>query len=193
MHTDGVIKNPKTYEAFEPSLIGRERKIVVDRYTGKLAARQRLEEYGISVNDDELLSIVMEIKKQGDEYKFIHDTDIIAIAERITGRRSVIIPKGIDAVIFVSAESHTYTTSIVRKLSNFPGIVDVFEVTGENDIGAYIQVKNTTELNNVIEHIRTLPGVLTTNTHIVLKKYPGKNGNGSAKPDTTVTKTKLLD
>jgi 2-isopropylmalate synthase len=47
VHTNGVLKDPRTYESFDPALIGRERKIVIDKYTGKRAVVSRLEEYGI--------------------------------------------------------------------------------------------------------------------------------------------------
>jgi DNA-binding Lrp family transcriptional regulator len=53
----------------------------------------------------------------------------------------------------------------------------VFEITGEHDISAYIKVRNTAELNNTIEELRTVPGIKTTSTKIVLKKHNGENGH----------------
>ncbi len=39
VHTNGILKDPRTYEPFDPSILGRERKIVIDKYTGKSAVR----------------------------------------------------------------------------------------------------------------------------------------------------------
>jgi len=50
VHSNGVLKDPRTYEPFDPAILGRERQIVIDKYTGKSAVASRLEEYGIEVS-----------------------------------------------------------------------------------------------------------------------------------------------
>ncbi|MEM3374251.1 MAG: Lrp/AsnC ligand binding domain-containing protein [Candidatus Woesearchaeota archaeon] len=172
-HTNGVLKNPKTYEPFEPSLIGRERKIIVDKYTGKAAVKSKLSEYDIQVNDEQLEKIVYEIKKVGDERKILHDIDIIEIAEKVIGKNTNIIPEGINALILISVESEVYTSSVVRILKNFKHVKSVFEITGEHDISIYVKVNSTAELNNLIEELRLVKGIKQTNTKIVLKKHNG--------------------
>jgi len=171
VHTDGVIKNPKTYEGFDPAILGRERKIVIDKYTGKRAVLGRLQEYDISVSPEELEGIVEEIKSIGDSRRMIFDTDIIEIAEKVTGRNIDVIPKEINALINISVESHVYTSAVVRRLKNLQNITSVFEITGDFDISVYCKVANTAELNNFIEQIRSISGVKTTETSLVLKKH----------------------
>ncbi len=174
VHTSGVLKNPTTYEPFPPEMIGRERKIIIDKYTGKSAVKSKLDEYNIAASEDELKLIVEEIKNIGDERKILHDADILEIAEKITGSGNNVIPKGINALILISVENEVYTSSVVRHLKNFKHIEDIFEITGEHDISAYVQVENTAELNNLIEELRTVPGIKQTNTRIVLKKHNGR-------------------
>jgi hypothetical protein len=58
VHTNGVLKDPRTYEPFDPALLGRERRIVIDKYTGKLAVTTRLESTALQVSDQELEAIV---------------------------------------------------------------------------------------------------------------------------------------
>ena len=171
VHTDGVIKNPQTYEGFDPAILGRERKIVIDKYTGKRAVLSRLQEYDIAVNPTELEGIVKEIKAVGDTHRLIFDTDIIEIAEKVTGRNIDVIPKEISAIINISVESHVYTSAVVRRLKNLQNITSVFEITGDYDICVYCTVANTAELNNFIEQIRSIQGVKTTQTNLVLKKH----------------------
>ncbi|HEY9077749.1 MAG TPA: Lrp/AsnC ligand binding domain-containing protein [Anaerolineaceae bacterium] len=171
VHTNGVLKDPRTYENFDPAMIGRERHIIIDKYTGKLAVQSRLDEYGIKVNDDELSRIVVEIKNIGDRRKILHDSDILEIAEKVTGRSNDVIPKEIHAMILISVEAHVYTSAVVRRLKNFKNVENVLEITGAHDISIYIRANSTADLNNLIEEIRTLPGVKQTETKIVLKKH----------------------
>jgi isopropylmalate/homocitrate/citramalate synthase len=173
VHTNGILKDPRTYEPFDPAILGRERKIVIDKYTGKSAVQSRLDEYGIQVSDAELEVIVTRIKNMGDQRKQLFDTDIIEIAEQVTGREMDVIPHDISAMIMLEVESHVYTTSVVRRLRGFENISQVYEVTGDYDISAFANAENMSALNNLIEQIRTVQGVKRTETRMVLKKYTG--------------------
>lgn len=178
VHTSGVLKDPRTYENFNPALIGRERKIVIDKYTGKSAVLARLEEYTIQVNDAQLEAIVEEIKRTGDQRKFLFDADIIEIAEHITKQTLDVIPREINALVMIEVESHVYTSAVVRRLRNLKQASNVYEITGDSDISMFIKAEATHDLNNLIEEIRTIPGVKQTETRVVLKKYPNGNGKG---------------
>lgn len=174
VHTNGVLKDPRTYEPFDPALLGRERKIVIDKYTGKSAVAARLDEYGIEVSAAELEVIVNRIKSLGDERKQLFDSDILQIAEQVTGRELDIIPRSIQAMIMLDVESHVYTSSVVRRLRGFTSVRNVYEITGDFDVNAFVDVEDMMALNNLIEEIRTVPGVKRTETRMVLKKYNGK-------------------
>ncbi len=175
VHTNGILKDPRTYEPFDPSLLGRERKIVIDKYTGKSAVAARLEEYGIEVSQPELEVIVSQIKNLGDDRKQLFDTDILEIAEQVTGREIDVIPHDISAMVMLEVESHVYTSSVVRRLRGFKNVSNVYEITGDYDINAFVNVENVMALNNLIEEIRTVQGVKRTETRMVLKKYNGNN------------------
>jgi len=175
VHTNGILKDPRTYEPFDPSILGRERKIVIDKYTGKSAVASRLDEYGIEVSAAELEVIVSRIKNMGDERKQLFDADILEIAEQVTGREIDVIPHDISAMVMLEVESHVYTTAVVRRLRGIRHVSNVYEITGDYDINAFVNVENMMTLNNLIEEIRTVQGVKRTETRMVLKKY---NGNG---------------
>lgn len=174
VHTNGVLKDPRTYEPFDPALLGRERKIVIDKYTGKSAVAARLEEYGIEVSAAELEVIVNRIKSLGDERKQLFESDILQIAEQVTGRELDIIPHGLQAMVMLEVESHVYTSSVVRRLRGLTSVKNVYEITGDFDVSAFVDAEDMMALNNLIEEIRTVPGVKRTETRMVLKKYNGK-------------------
>ena len=174
VHTNGVLKDPRTYEPFDPAILGRERKIVIDKYTGRSAVAARLDEYGIDVNPAELEVIVSRIKNIGDQRKQLFDADILEIAEQVTGREIDVIPHDLSAMVMLEVESHVYTSAVVRRLRGFANVSSVYEVTGDHDISAFVNVENIAALNNLIEEIRTVQGVKRTETRMVLKKYNGK-------------------
>jgi 2-isopropylmalate synthase len=168
----------KTQEPMNPSTqpcLGRESKIIIDKYTGKSAVASRLEEYGIEVSGAELEVIVSRIKNIGDERKQLFDADIFEIAEQVTGREIDVIPRDISAMLMVEVESHVYTSSVVRRLRGLTNVNSVYEVTGDYDISAFINAENIMALNNLIEEVRTVQGVKRTDTRMVLKKYNGSS------------------
>jgi len=173
VHTNGVLKDPRTYEPFDPALLGRQRKIVIDKYTGKSAVAARLEEYGVQVSPAELEVMVSRIKLLGDQRKQIFDSDIIDIAEQVTGRKLDIIPHNLEAVIMLEVESQVYTSLVVRRLRALTSVRNVYEITGDFDVSAFVEVEDIMALNNLIEEIRTIPGVKRTETRMILKKYNG--------------------
>ncbi len=179
VHTNGILKDPRTYEPFDPAVIGRERRIVIDRYTGKSAVAARLAEYGIQVGAAELEVIVSRIKHLGDERKQLFDSDLLQIAEQVTGRNFEVIPHSIQAMIMLEVESHVYTSLVVRRLRGFTSIRNVYEITGDFDVCAFVDVEDVMALNNLIEEIRTVPGVKRTETRVVLKKYNGSEAMAS--------------
>jgi DNA-binding Lrp family transcriptional regulator len=65
----------------------------------------------------------------------------------------------------------------VRKLRNFKGVLNVFEVTGDHDVTVVVKVESVPELNRVVEEIRSIDGVRETSTKIVLKRYRGNHAN----------------
>lgn len=173
VHTNGILKDPRTYEPFDPALLGRERRIVIDKYTGRSAVAARLDEYGIEVSAAELEVIVSRIKNLGDQRKQLFDADILETAEQVTGRETDVIPRDISAILMVEVESHVYTSAVVRRLRGFTNVSQVFEITGDYDINAFVNVENVTALNNLIEEVRTIQGIKRTDTRMVLKKYNG--------------------
>lgn len=171
VHTDGILKNPTTYEPFDPAILGRERSIAVDKYTGKLAVERKLADYGITgLSNQEILDIVYKIKDLGDRKKIILDGEILEIYEQVTGRNGVIIPQNIEAMININLLSNIYTTNVVRKVNTMAGVERIFEIAGDDDISVHVSVNSVGRLNSLIEEIRTIQGISSTNTKIILKK-----------------------
>ena len=158
VHTNGVLKDPRTYENFDPALIGRERRIVIDKYTGQTRRGGAAGRIRCEGGRGELDRIVEEIKQVGDERKILHDADIVEVAERVTGHRIDVFPKDINALMMIAVDSHVYTGAVVRRLKILQQVSMFMRSPGDYDISAYVKVPNTMDLNNFIEELRASRG-----------------------------------
>ncbi len=173
VHVQGILSDPRTYEFMDPSLLNRSRDYVIDKYTGKHAVKARLERMGIPLSDDELTRVISAIKRAEDTRSF-SDADLVELVERETGKRvSSSTPDNIEAMVSVKCESNIYTTSVARRLSSIQGVRQVVEVSGgEYDIVAWVEGSSTKEINRIIEAMRSVKGLSSTKTDMVLKKLP---------------------
>jgi homocitrate synthase NifV len=54
IHIDGLLKNPSTYESFDPAELGRERRTVLGKHSGSQAVRMAYGAIGHALDDDGL-------------------------------------------------------------------------------------------------------------------------------------------
>jgi len=58
IHTDGVLKNPRNYEVFEPGEVGLTRQIVVGKHSGSHTILHKFKEFEIDLTDQEANDIL---------------------------------------------------------------------------------------------------------------------------------------
>lgn len=169
IHVAGILNDPRTYEFMPPETFGRSRDYVIDKYTGKHALKDRFERLGVKLSEGELEQVLAKIKTQNT--RFLRDVDLLEIAEDVTGKiLKPRPPEKIEAMVSIKCDSNIYTTSVTRRISVIPGVSEVLEISGDYDIIAKVEAKDSVELNNVIENIRSVKGVSSTLTSLVLKK-----------------------
>ncbi len=83
--------------------------------------------------------------------------------------------KNVKAVVEIRIDVNTDTEEIATELSGYEGIIEVFEVTGDQDILAIIDVESSQHLNEIIEKVRRNDNILSTRTRLVLKEHFGEN------------------
>ncbi|HUU47528.1 MAG TPA: HTH-type transcriptional regulator LysM [Nitrosopumilaceae archaeon] len=74
------------------------------------------------------------------------------------------------AIVLVSVDSATDTSKVSIKLAKLDGVKTVYEITGQYDITTMISASNISEINNSIDALRKIQGVIDTNTVIILRK-----------------------
>lgn len=170
IHVAGILNDPSTYEFMPPQTFGRNRDYVIDKYTGKHALKDRFEKLGVKLSDSELDQVLAKIKANPSA-RFYRDVDLLELAENVTGRiLKPRPPENIQAIVSVKCDSNVYTTSVTRRLSVVQGVKEVMEISGDYDIIVKVEAKDTNELNQIIESIRSVKGVRSTLTSLVLKK-----------------------
>ena len=74
------------------------------------------------------------------------------------------------AIVLVSVDSATDTSKVSLKLAKLDGVKTVYEITGQYDITTIMSASSITEINNSIDALRKITGVVDTNTVIILRK-----------------------
>lgn len=64
IHADGVIKNPKTYEVFNPEEVGLERQIVVGKHSGSRTIEMKLAEFGIEISREDAAALLPAVRSK---------------------------------------------------------------------------------------------------------------------------------
>ncbi len=62
IHTHGILAHTLTYEPLQPSVVGRERQMILGKHTGKAALVEKLKERGMTAPDPLLLDLLQRVK-----------------------------------------------------------------------------------------------------------------------------------
>ena len=73
------------------------------------------------------------------------------------------------AIVLISVDSSIDTSKVSVKLTKLNAVKTVYEITGQYDISVIIKAPNITEINTCIDDLRKIPGVIDTNTVIILR------------------------
>lgn len=78
---------------------------------------------------------------------------------------------GTEAITLLAINPSLPTQEVSKRISMIPNVETIFEVTGGYDIIAVISGMSVSEVNDCIEKIRRIDGVVRTNTMIVLRSW----------------------
>ena len=80
IHADGVLKNPKTYEAFSPEEVGLTRQLVLGKHSGGASISAKFKEYGIELSSEEAQAILEVVRRVAIQLKrALFDKEIMYI------------------------------------------------------------------------------------------------------------------
>jgi DNA-binding Lrp family transcriptional regulator len=79
------------------------------------------------------------------------------------------LSEGAQAITLLTASPAHPTKEVSKKIQTIPNVETTYEVSGEYDIVVVISGMNMAEVNECIEKIRSVEGIMKTNTMIVLR------------------------
>jgi len=79
--------------------------------------------------------------------------------------------EGAEAITLLATSPSLPTQEVSKRIREVPNVETIYEVTGEYDIVAIITGINVVEVNECIEKIRRVKGIMKTNTMIVLRSW----------------------
>ncbi|MEM0362867.1 MAG: HTH-type transcriptional regulator LysM [Sulfolobaceae archaeon] len=77
----------------------------------------------------------------------------------------------IKAIVMVKSTPQIPTPEISKKIAKIPGVEVVYETTGDYDILVIVRGTNITTINRTIDEIRSIQGVVGTNSTIILRTW----------------------
>jgi homocitrate synthase NifV len=84
IHVDGVLKNPKLYEAIDPEKIGAVRKIALGKHSGKAAIKHKLDQMNLMASPEKIEVLRLEINKIAENRKSdLSDDDFMSLYNRV--------------------------------------------------------------------------------------------------------------
>ena len=137
---------------------------------------------------DNLDKRILEIMKKDSRCPYVEIADKLGVSEGtvrsrvhrmteegiIRGFTIKTSSKNVKALVEVKIDVNTDTEAIARELSTYDGVTEVFEVTGDQDIIAIIDVESSQHLNDIIERVRRYDNILSTRTRLILKEHFGE-------------------
>ncbi|MDY6985380.1 MAG: Lrp/AsnC family transcriptional regulator [Candidatus Thermoplasmatota archaeon] len=75
------------------------------------------------------------------------------------------------ALIDVKVGVNVSTATVASRIKNVRGVISVFEISGDYDIVALLELESINELNEVIDEIRGIEEISSTRTSLILKEH----------------------
>jgi homocitrate synthase NifV len=86
IHVDGIFKNPKTYEPFDPAFVGRKRNFIIGKHSGIRSLKIKLGQLQIPIdhiNLDNLLTFIRE--ESNSKKRALLDNEIYELCMKVGG------------------------------------------------------------------------------------------------------------
>ncbi len=132
IHQDGMLKDASTYEIMTPDSVGQgATNLVLGKHSGRAAFRQKLDELGYTLSDNEFGDAFKRFKDLADAKKAIWDEDIVALVDDE-------VLRGHDAIRVVEVEVYCGSTGPQRAILtlSIDGVETTAAVRGNGPVDA---------------------------------------------------------
>jgi len=136
---------------------------------------------------DELDENIIEVLKKDSRRPFVEVAEQLQVSEGtirsrvrkmmddgvIKGFTVKTCSRNVKAMVEIRVDVNTDTDAVAKTLAGQDGVTEVYEVTGDQDIIAIVDVESSQQLNDIIERVRRYDNILSTRTRLILKEHFG--------------------
>lgn len=92
IHADGINKNPLTYEPYDPTLVGKVRRLVIGKHSGTNAIKIKLGEIGLPVLEEQVPIILEQVQEESIiKRRSLTDKEFIHIVKGVRGNETQVL------------------------------------------------------------------------------------------------------
>ena len=146
IHVHGVLSECSTYEPMRPEIVGKERTFVVGKHSGVHAIQNKLKEYGIELEHDQMKEVVARVKKYAESGKKLDDAELLAVAYDVMGQEEEPAIKLEEFTVFTGL-NFTPTATVML---NIDGEARRASETGVGPIDASLSAIRTAVSKNIV-------------------------------------------
>ena len=146
IHVHGVLSECSTYEPMRPEIVGKERSFVVGKHSGVHAIQNKLREYGLELNPEQMKEVVTRVKKWAESGKKLDDAELLAVAYDVMGQEAEPAIKLEEFTVFTGL-NFTPTATVVL---NIDGEVRRASETGVGPIDASLSAMRAAVSKNIV-------------------------------------------
>jgi 2-isopropylmalate synthase len=151
IHVHGVMSECSTYEPMRPEIVGKERKFVIGKHSGVHSVDNKLREYGLELDKDQMKEVVTRVKKWAESGKKLDDAELLAVAYDVMGQEAEPAIKLEEFTVFTGL-NFTPTATVVL---NIDGETRRASETGVGPIDASVSaIKAAVSKNIVLKEYR---------------------------------------
>lgn len=151
IHVHGVMSESSTYEPMRPEIVGKERKFVIGKHSGAHSVDNKLKEYGLELDKEQMKEVVARVKKWAESGKKLDDAELLAVAYDVMGQEAEPAIKLEEFTVFTGL-NFTPTATVVL---NIDGETRRASETGVGPIDASVSaIKAAVSKNIVLKEYR---------------------------------------
>ena len=89
VHVDGLVKNPTVYEPYPPQWVGKERKIVLGKHSGRCSVKIKAREQGVELSDPKAALLLEKIRSRRiEEKRGVSETEFLLLLKEVAGHEA---------------------------------------------------------------------------------------------------------
>lgn len=179
IHTHGLVTMPLTYEPIPPEFVGRSRKIIPGKHSGRHGIKAQLEDWGLRPTDGQVKEITDQVRAMGEKGKVVTDADLMDIAKSVMGDAFVEEKKIIElSELAVMTGTRMTPTASIRVILNDKEYTAAEIGVGPVDAAMRALQKITKDLNVSLKEYRleALTGGSDAVAEVIIK-VEDKDGN----------------